>query len=67
MNPRAKKKVSTIISQGIGSTKAKKAVAKVSVLVSTDAPSPIRAATMQPETCAQRCRCFRSDQFLLEL
>ncbi|KAG6632462.1 hypothetical protein CIPAW_13G161200 [Carya illinoinensis] len=42
MNPRAKKKASAM-SQGIGSPKAENAAAKVRVLVSTEAPSPISA------------------------
>jgi hypothetical protein len=52
MNPRAKKKVS-VMSQGIGSPKAEKAAAKVSVLVSTNAPRPIRAIVPLPESCAR--------------
>ncbi|KAE8124218.1 hypothetical protein FH972_019123 [Carpinus fangiana] len=56
------------MSQGIGSPKAEKAATKVSVLVSTDAPRPIRATAprgkgcvMIPTMVARRCAlpCLR--------
>lgn len=50
MNPRAKKKASAM-SQGIGSPKAENAAEKVSVLVSTEAPRPIRATAPSGKGC----------------
>lgn len=50
MNPRAKKKARAI-SQGIGSPKAEKAAAKVSVLVRTEAPRPMRATAPSGSGC----------------
>ena len=54
MNPRAKKKASTM-SHGIGSPKAENAAANVSVLVSTETPRPSRATALR-ETGSGRQR-----------
>mgnify|MGYP006889224077 FL=1 len=50
MKPRAKKKASAM-SHGIGSPKAENAAAKVRVLVSTHAPSPINATAPRGNGC----------------
>ncbi|KAE8056280.1 hypothetical protein FH972_013066 [Carpinus fangiana] len=45
------KKKASAMSQGIGSPKAEKAAVKVSVLVSTNAPKPIKATTPRGKGC----------------
>lgn len=70
MNPRAKKNASAI-SQGMGSPNAEKAAEKVRVLVSTEAPRPMRATaprgrgwvmmpTMVARKMARSCQAFRA-------